>query len=130
DAVDIRQNVIVPESKHRKTVAFQTRRSNCVARNLLRVLTAIHLDDELRFEAAEIHRVGGKRYLSAKLCPNQMAIAQLQPEQPLGVGRVRSQVPGLAQDPVSQMRTRESPSPLVGEGCAGLVSDSELSRSW
>jgi len=87
NAIRIQQHIVVPESQHpiaaRRKFIIPTR----VIFLLRQMLTAIYLDDELRFHARKIGNVIADRHLSPKAIPRQLSIAQKAPQMSLGGGR-------------------------------------------
>jgi hypothetical protein len=68
DALDVSQNLVVPEAHNDIAGGLDHLRAHAVPFNVYGVLTAINLDDEFRFNASEISNEAVDRHLTPKLC--------------------------------------------------------------
>jgi len=64
---------------------------HCVIHLLVYMLRAIDFDDQLGFEAHEIHDVGPERMLAPEPVAADSAAAQVLPEGPFSLGRFASE---------------------------------------
>ena len=67
NAIEIRQDVVVPETKHAPAAPFEEHRATRILVYFGRVLPAVELDDKLTLSAGKIHDVATDRHLSPKL---------------------------------------------------------------
>lgn len=67
-SVDIRHDLIVPESQHTITFAFEKSCSRVIGYGIFGMLTAIHLNNESAAMACEVDNEFTKPYLSSKMC--------------------------------------------------------------
>jgi hypothetical protein len=79
---------MIPEPQHRPSVLTQAARPRRVRSepHRLIVLTTIHLNDELCFNAGEVGYERTKRDLPAELVAAELAIAQVVPQGLFGLG--------------------------------------------
>jgi len=84
----LRQDLVIPESKHPITFPFEQVRTLLVSVLLLRMLAAIDLDHELRTQTREVHDVRADGLLPPELPTLDLASAQLLPQPLLGVSHV------------------------------------------
>jgi hypothetical protein len=91
DYVQLATDFIVPKSQHTVAVRLQPARSRRVFLYPVRVLTAVDFDDQLALEADEVDNISPEDVLSPKFVAVELAQPQPAPEDPLGVGGVRSQ---------------------------------------
>jgi hypothetical protein len=89
DAVDIRQHFVVPDTDRRKTLPLEMQISDFVALRL-RVLAAIHLNDQPCLEADEVDDVAVERCLPPEFQALQLPSAQRLPENVLGFRGIRA----------------------------------------
>jgi hypothetical protein len=78
------KNFVVPEPQRTKALACEPRVSVRVA-CATGVLSAVRFNDELVLEAHEVRDVATNRFLSAELCSDESARAQLSPETVFGI---------------------------------------------
>jgi hypothetical protein len=95
--IKIKQNLCVPESDHPESLRFQIFGSGKISFYLLRVLAAIDLDYQERFEAAEIREVRPDRPLSAKARVIDVLAPQSGPEFALCIGHFTPQLARLSE---------------------------------
>ena len=97
NAVQVAQNVIVPEAENLETFGFEEGRPlgvTCFA-----MLPAIDLDDQHRLQAGEVDDVGQQAVLEAEFEPVDLVVAGGLPELFLRVGSVAADsVSGLSAD--------------------------------
>lgn len=72
------QHIVIPEPQHLKAMFMQPLRARNVARGV-EVLTAIDFDDQLGFEAGEIHDVRTNRKLTSKPVAKKLSAPQMMP---------------------------------------------------
>jgi hypothetical protein len=94
--LELRQDLIVPESHHLESLSHQEQGAFCVTRRLLDVLPTIELDDEPPLDANEIHDVAADGHLAPKLVTVELPIAHAIPQPLLRIGR---SVPQDSRDP-------------------------------
>ena len=83
--VEIGEHVGIPESQHDKPLRFQRPGPSCIRGLLTSTLRTIQFDDQLRIEAGEIGHVPKKRNLPSELAPCHLTVAQVLPEDVLGL---------------------------------------------
>src|SRR5262249_38844392 len=107
----IGHDVMIAETKHAKSLGFDDRRALgiCLFTIVREVLPAIEFDHELCSMTHEVSDVVFDWDLTPEAVSTQPMIAQLQPEQPLGFGRVPAECPCIR----SQLR-RDFPGGLLG----------------
>src|SRR5712691_367174 len=137
NAFEILKDVIVPESKHPKTVTFQRGGALGVAHPVDRVLASIELDNKFGLGTAEICDVPADRMLTPKLEAEESTVTEARPQSLFGVGLAlpeRSRAPHPALSPEGRGFTNPSfktPSPFQGEGRGeGAVSHREEYWRW
>jgi hypothetical protein len=74
------QNIVVPKSNHSIAERFEMSRPRIVAFDLIRMLTAIDLYDQLLAPAGKIGDIRTNRFLSNKFCAVRPTIAQSMPQ--------------------------------------------------
>ena len=79
DALEVRQNLIVPKAQHSITLAFKEPRAAIIS-GAVGVLTAVRLNDQPTLLAHEIGNERTDRLLSTKLGSAHLTIAQHGPE--------------------------------------------------
>jgi hypothetical protein len=81
DALNVREDIIVPEPEYAIAVCLQKFGSSCVCKQLpaLGVATAINLDDELVCVTAKIHKIPADRALAAKMAAGKLGFAKVPP---------------------------------------------------
>jgi hypothetical protein len=92
DAVDILQDLIVPETEHNLACRLQDGRSLQVTGDVDVMLTAINLNDELRLDAGEVGNESIDRHLPAKLA-TKLLRAQSRPQFSFCIGRLAAKPP-------------------------------------
>jgi hypothetical protein len=93
NAIDILQNVVVPETENSVPARVEEPSSYGIPR--FRMLATIRFDDELGINAKKIGDVRSDRRLPTKLQPVQLPIAEVVPQTLFGVGRVLTQASGM-----------------------------------
>ncbi len=88
-AVDIRENVVVPETDH--TQAALGEEGGAFLVRFVAVLPTIGFDDKTRISAQEIDDVRAERCLTAELVAGELAVAEALLQEAFGVGRVAAQ---------------------------------------
>ena len=86
NGVDLRSDLMVPESQHRVSCIAQKLSSILVAGQFVRVLRTVDLDNEPCLWAKEIHEEWTDRMLAAELESIELAAAQTRPESMLPFG--------------------------------------------
>jgi hypothetical protein len=84
------EHLVIPESNHAKAATREILRPLEIFDHRVRVLTPVELNDQSRSNANEVHDESTDRDLSAEAITTQSAMAQVVPETPLGVSRVRA----------------------------------------
>jgi len=82
---------MIPEAQHRETPASQP----CVAPFVMRgvrMLAAIHFDDEAQRRAAKVHDVGVEWHLAAEAMTLELPVADSPPKPLLGICHVAAQL--------------------------------------
>jgi len=87
------QNVVVPKSQYVKSSRLQAAIPPFIIVSLFNMLSAVKLEDKLRFQASEVCDVAGHWNLSSESMTCKLPSTQTSPEVPLGVGRVVAQRP-------------------------------------
>ena len=82
--VCVREHLIIPESKYAIAVRNEIRCSDFVVLRLIRVLTAIDLDDDSTFDRTEVGEVRTNRELTAELNVAQPPASKMTPENLFG----------------------------------------------
>src|SRR5690348_15909218 len=72
------QHVVIPEAQHTVAAFMQAIRTRDVTRGV-EVLTAVHFDDQLGFEAREIHDIWTDRKLAPKSGAKKLPAPQMMP---------------------------------------------------
>jgi hypothetical protein len=90
--ITAQQHVVVPESNHSPTSAFERFGPSNIGRHAIGVLTSIELDDQVPLDTREVGEVGTHGVLSAKSMVRKPAISQPVPKHTFRVG---SMVPKL-----------------------------------
>ena len=93
NSLGIRQDVIVPEPQDAIALSFQPAATLFVVRDLLRMLPAIHFDDQPMFETDKIHDERADRLLASKLRGSDLTALELLPQPPFCVRWVIAQLP-------------------------------------
>jgi len=91
--VRLRQHFVIPVAKHRPAKPFERACPPAVGPGALHVLPAIQLDDETPFGAREIGEESPDRMLPPEFPAAEVPIAQVTPQQSLGIGLTAPQVP-------------------------------------
>ena len=84
NGVRLPQHVVVPEANNVPAECIQSRGSVAIA--LAAVLAAIRLDNQPNLYASEVGNIRPNRHLPPKLEATQIAVAQMSPQFPLGIG--------------------------------------------
>src|SRR5437879_5491812 len=92
-AIDIVDDVIVPESYDTPPVALEPSGATIVALDLGRMLSAVDFDDEGMVPADEVGDKRTDRHLPAEFEPEQTTIPQSEPDASLSIGLIETQVP-------------------------------------
>jgi uncharacterized protein YaiL (DUF2058 family) len=118
-AVDLSQDLAVVETQNPKAMRFERRRPARVRQLPIEreMLSAVDLDDQRCFDAGEVGEMRADRVLAAELEASELTVAQLAPQQLLGVGRGGAKVAG------SCARPHPCPLPLAGEGVGWWLRD-------
>ena len=82
--VSAREHLIIPESKYAIAARNEIRCSDFVVLRLIRVLTAIDLDDDSTFDRTEVGEVRTNRELTAELNVAQLPASKMTPESLFG----------------------------------------------
>ena len=82
--VSAREHLIIPESKYAIAARSEIRCSDFVVLRLIRVLTAIDLDDDSAFDRTEVGEVRTNRELTAELNVAQSPASKMTPENLFG----------------------------------------------
>ena len=82
--VSAREHLIIPESKYAISARSEIRCSDFVVLRLIRVLTAIDLDDDSTFDRTEVGEVRTNRELTAELNVAQSPASEMTPENLFG----------------------------------------------
>jgi hypothetical protein len=94
--IDIRQHVIVPEAQDTIAVGLETPGALPIGRCILRMLPAIHFNDELRTMADKIDDIRTDANLPPEMTIDErQAMPQMRPECPLRIGRHLAHLPGV-----------------------------------
>jgi hypothetical protein len=94
DAVEICQDLVVPESEDAIAFALQEPASLGLPWRRAIVLTAVDFEDQPGLVAHEIGDVAAQRYLAPELVPLRLMRAQYSPDPPFRVSHVLSQRAG------------------------------------
>jgi len=92
-AIDLTEDLVVPEPQHDKSRRFKCTRASLVALHSLRVLTAIEFDDEHAIEANEIQNEITVRMLPAKLATVELTSLQPLPKRTFAISGRVAQLP-------------------------------------
>lgn len=95
-AIQILQDIVVPESDDMKTFPLQKRRSRGIS--LLGVLTTVNFHDQGRFDAAEIGHIWPDGPLPPELMAAEASSTKPRPQDLLGVRRIAAQTRGMWTD--------------------------------
>ena len=93
NAVDISENIVVPESKHSTPVLGQTAISNYVRSGFI-VLAAVRFNDQTLLTTNEIANILADRYLSDELIAVDLPVTNSIPENSFCIGLIYAQTPG------------------------------------
>ena len=111
NARHVAQHVVVPKPQDLVVVISKPFVTNCIAR-IIRMLSAIDLDNQTAFAANEIDNVGTDRVLPNKLISVQPARAQPEPERGFGVrGDLPKTSGALSFDLISSSHAATPPHP-------------------
>ena len=86
-AIQIFQNIIVPEAKDTIAFAFEERRSRRISQTV-RMLAAVSFDDQPTLLANEVGNERPDRLLTTEFCSSQLAVAQHSPKHPFRIGHL------------------------------------------
>ena len=84
-SIDIRQNLIIPKSKDQKTGIIQNSGPTRFTLDVLGVLTAVNLNNQLRFLTEKIRDKSSDRDLSAKLQAAKTPATNMEPKFQFGI---------------------------------------------
>ena len=87
NALEILQDLVVPESDDPESLSLQPVRAPGIGRLLDRVLPAIQFDDESLLEAEEIHVIGSDGNLGSESMPVELLAPKPSPKVALRIGR-------------------------------------------
>jgi len=119
DAIDVRHDLVVPDSHHAVSACFEPLSSRCIPVPSAGVLATANLDDQFRLLAIEVGDIGTEWSLAPELEASETAVAQVPPKTPLRLGH------GPAQ--TSRRRHRHGP-PLIR--LASLATFSRGEKGW
>jgi hypothetical protein len=97
---------VIPKSQQPKSLICKPIGSALIVISLLRVLSAVELDDQATFKANKIRDVAAKGNLAAKFELCESSIAQAAPNESLGVGRCGAQLASAIQRAVHDVASR------------------------
>jgi hypothetical protein len=112
DRVGFRKHLAVREAQHVETMLLQYAGPRRIASLafIVVVLATVELDDQHALDAGKVGEEWSHRMLAAEFVAGQAAVAQLRPEEALGVGGRGAELTGSRVDP------HPSPLPQAGEG--------------
>jgi hypothetical protein len=84
DAVDVAQDVVVPEAKHGVAVPLEKGGAGSVG--FWRVLPSVSFHDQHPLGAEKVGDVGADRGLAAELEAGELAVAEVAPKADFGIG--------------------------------------------
>ena len=87
----LQKYLIVPEAQDAKSLRFNQTVALLIVPDVLRVLSSIELDDDLRFEARKVGDEPGNRHLSPEPVAGELFGAQMLPKVALSIGRLVAQ---------------------------------------
>jgi hypothetical protein len=84
------KHLVIPEPNHPESAARKVPRPFQIVEKIVRMLTAVHFDDQARAKTDEVDNVISNRLLSAEAIVAEMSAAEMTPKTTFGVGRVRA----------------------------------------
>ena len=87
----LQKYLIVPEAQDAKSLRFNQTVALLIVPDVLRVLSSIELDDDLRFEARKVGDEPGNRHLSPEPVAGELFATQMLPKVALSIGRLVAQ---------------------------------------
>ncbi len=94
DRVGPAQYVVVPEAGNSKSGTLQPSGPRGVVARAIEMLPAVEFDHEARAERDEIDHPRSDRNLPSELEAGKAAIAEVEPQSPLGIGGLPAEVAG------------------------------------
>jgi len=93
NARGIPQHLIVPKAEHAVACRLEDPAAGDISILIRRMMPAVDLDDQPRFQAAEVRDVRTNRVLTAELETTETPIAEEHPHSPLGIRLRVAQLP-------------------------------------
>ena len=80
-----RENLVIPEPKHRKALRFNFTVTTFVRHGTLLVLATVNFNYEFRFDTSEVGNITANRYLPAESMASELLAPQILPKVALGI---------------------------------------------
>jgi len=92
--LSVAKHLVVPKSQHSEALAGELAVALQVISLTLRMLSAVELEHELRFEACEVRYEACDRHLAPEAVPAELPVPDLAPETAFSVSRLIAKDPG------------------------------------
>jgi hypothetical protein len=109
-ALNIIQNVVIPETDDVIPALFQRSRSLCVQPGSFVVLATVNLDHQFSFGRHKVDDISCKRNLPPEFNATELTRAKSRPKETLGISRTPAELAGIFSQRLSPL-TQPSPHP-------------------